>query len=322
MQKAITLRKIIRRFFGKAYDVVEDELFLLALARAFASVLMAQKKKEALTTAYADQSLYKFTESLADMGFISRDFRHAFFGGSPNDILHPFNPLETIDNFEFDVIFGPEHLDICYFSKMIKKALKEIKYSNFLTCLNMQKIMIIAALVCLIPNDSAILEVGSYQCGTTIFIAQLCKELNKNIRVFACDTYEGMPAATAQDKKDVSYYDSGMFLDNPIEKVQGRIKGQNLEKSIRLIKGDVVETLPSLTIRNCSLVFLDTDQYKGTKAGLELVGNLDTFAHVIVDDTGLSSVSLAINEFVKDNTSYSRKNLLTNFDYLIPHAKA
>lgn len=301
---------------ANAYDMLTESQFILSIAKAFSELLKAQKKKNSLTTAYTDANLYPFTEALADVGFVWKDPLHTFFGGNLDDPFHPFNFLEDLEKFEFDAILGSSHLDLLFFAKKVKQALQELQLCNFKTCLNIHKIFTIAALVCLIPNDSTILEVGAYQCGTTIFMAQLCKVLNKRVHIFACDTFEGMPAATTPDKKDPIFYDSGMFTDNLIERVQKRIKNQNLDKSIHLIKGDAVSTLPNLTLKNISLVFLDTDQYKGTKAGLDLVMRMESRPHIIIDDTGLSSIDLAIREFLDKNPAYSRKNVLTNFDYL------
>ncbi len=101
--------------------------------------------------------------------------------------------------------------------------------------------------------------------------------------------------------------------------MQENIRNQKSEKSIELVKGDVVETLPKLKDINFGLVFLDTDQYKGTKVGLEfLKGQTSPFPDVIVDDTTLSGVNLAIDEFLDNDSPYIRKNLSTNFDYLVP----
>jgi len=313
-----------KRLFGKTndfkvYNSVLEDLFFLKVAEAFALIFKAQAKRDTLTTAYVGKELYKYTESMLEMGFFRKDHRHSFFAGDPKIFHFPFNAKEDITRFDFDLILGPDHIDLIYFSEAIKATYKKMKRSNFHSCLNLQKIMIVSALVCLLPNDSKVLEVGAYQCGTTIFIAQLCRELNKKIKIYACDTFEGMPSATTQDKKDPIFYDSGLFTDNPLRTVQENIRNQKSEKSIELVKGDVVETLPKLKDINFGLVFLDTDQYKGTKVGLEfLKGQTSPFPDVIVDDTTLSGVNLAIDEFLDNDSPYIRKNLSTNFDYLVP----
>jgi hypothetical protein len=312
------INKIKRRFFLNACDSMNDRFSLLTLAKAFLKILESQKAKTNLITAYTDINIANYNEDLSDIGFIIKDPFFTFFDGNPNDPHHPYNPIENLKKNEFDIILGSEGLDLYFFAKSFKQALKEIKLCNFQTCLNVNKISIIAAIICLIPSNTNIIEIGSYQGGTTIFMAKLAKILNKNLKIFACDTFEGMPPASDNDKIDKCFYDSGRFIDNPLKKVQKRIKREKLENSINLVKGDVTITLKNLNINNLSFVFLDTDQYNGTKAGLDFVLHSKSKPHIIIDDSSLSGINIAINEFLENNSSYRRKNLITNFDYLIP----
>lgn len=287
------------------------------MAAGLAKVLKAKRKKSKLIAAYTDRKLYRFAEGLADVGFVWGDLAHTFFGGDVHDKLHPYNSLSELDRYAFDVVLGPHKggIDLIYYFRAIEKVLRGIKSANFLTCLNSHKLSILGALVYLCPDQSSIIEVGSYQCGTSIFMAHLCKVLGKKVTIYACDTFEGMPKATKPDYADTVFYDSGMFFDNPIEKVQKRIQDEGLEDSIHLVKGDVAETLPRLDCKNAYMMFLDTDQYKGTKAGLDLARKLQS-PHVIIDDTSLSGVNLAIEELIGKEERYKRENLFTNFDYI------
>jgi hypothetical protein len=246
------------------------------------------------------------------------DVTHTFFGGDVTDKLHPYNPLSEMHQHRFDVILGsPDQggIDLIHFFQSVESVLTKMKSRNFLTCLNLNKLSVLASLICFCPDSSSIVEVGAYQCGTSIFMAKLAKALGKKITIYACDTFAGMPAATAADYVDSVAYDSGMFMDNPIEKVQKRIYREKVADCIHLVKGDVAKTLPNLDCKNVYMMFLDTDQYKGTKIGLDLVKNLQT-PHVVIDDTILSGVNSAIEEFIWNNPNYKRENLFTNFDYV------
>ena len=311
------VNKIKNRVAYNAYASLMKPAFTLSVAKALGSVLKTQKGKKELTTAFADPALFCLSESLADCGFVIKDPKHSFFGGADHP-LYPANPPSSVSNVDFDAILGPSHLDLLHFANSIDQALRLIKRENFITCLNQHKLFVLAALVCLIPDDTSIVEVGSYQCGTTIFMAQLCKILRKKVHIYACDTFEGMPTASSQDRKDPIYYDEGMFTDNEIKKVQQRINDQRVQDTITLVKGNVRDTLPSLGLENVSLVFLDTDQYGGTKAGLDFVSSLSNSPHIVVDDTSLSSVRLAIEEFLDKRDGYRWENVCMNFDYLAP----
>ncbi|MCK4934624.1 MAG: hypothetical protein KAR79_03465 [Simkaniaceae bacterium] len=136
------------------------------------------------------------------------------------------------------------------------------------------------------PKTCKIIEVGAYQCGTTIFMAKFLQRLGKKGKLFAFDTFCGMPAATDKDKKDLAYYDSGMFINNQIQKVQRKIKKEKVDSCIDLIKGDVAKTLLSgnFSETGLDLMLLDTDQYKGTSIGLEAAARLG-IPQILVDDT-------------------------------------
>ena len=314
-QQKIVLKKIKKRLWGTAYNSIEDSSFKLLVAAGLSKILRAHKQKNQLVTAYCDSSLYSLTEALADIGFIWKDPKYTFFGGSEEDILHPYNSVSDLYKDDFDVIFGENEIDLNKLIFATKLALNSIKSRNFKTCLNPHKIAIIAAICYLCPSNTNIIEVGSYQCGTTIFMAKLCSFLGKNITIYACDTFEGMPAATNADKCDPIYYDSGMFQDNAYADVKSRISSEGVARYIRLIKGDVVDTLPNLQIENAHFMFLDTDQYKGTKAGLDEAARFNPH-HILVDDTSLGSIQLAINEFQSQTQNFIHSNLLMNFDYL------
>lgn len=311
------LEKFRKRIFRNPYNSLKEDQFKLGLAAGLAKVLKAKRKKSKLVVAYTDRKLYRFAEGLADIGFVWGDLDHTFFGGDVHDKLHPYNALSELDRYAFDAVLGPYKggIDLIHFFRTTEKALRGIKSTNFLTCLNSHKLAILGALVYLCPDQSTMIKVGSYQCGTSIFMAQLCKVLGKKVTIYACDTFEGMPAATRPDHADAVFYDSGMFLDNPIEKVQKRIQDEGLGDFIHLVKGDVAETLPRLDCKNAYMMFLDTDQYKETKVGLELARKLHA-PHVIIDDTSLSGVNLAIEEFIGKEDRYKRDNLFTNFDYV------
>ncbi|NGX43123.1 MAG: hypothetical protein K940chlam7_01414 [Chlamydiae bacterium] len=286
VQSFEVLGKIRRRLFGNAYSFLQESQFSLLLAQSLSKILKAQKGKTKLVTAYTDTGLHGLTEALMDVGFVWEDVRHTFFGRDPDhnfDKFHPYNPLSDLKKFEFDVILGSQGIDLSYLARSVRQTLKAIKLVNFQTCLHINKISILAVLAYFCPNHSSILEVGSYQCGTSIFMAQLCKTLGKHVTIYACDTFEGMPAATAPDRSDQVFFDSGMFTNNPINRVQKKIKSQALEGYIRLVKGDVVKNLPNLNYENIYLMFLDTDQYRGTQAGLDQVKRLN-IPHIVVDE--------------------------------------
>lgn len=305
------LKKIKQKFFKKknkknAYSMVELDNLTLTLTQALFKLVEAQKKTDQLKVFLESEKFKQYFELLRNTGIgINYSISQA------ENLLSP-----NIEENKFDLILGENGIDLESFAKSVRQALQAIDLSNFRTCLNIHKLATIAALVYIIPNGSSVVEVGSHKCGTTIFMAQLCRTIGKKIDIYACDTFQGMPAATEPDKSNSVVYDTGMFTDNLVDQVQAKLNSQGLQDSIHLVKGDVTETLLNLKPKNVALVFLDTDQYKGTRAGLDFVKNLESNPHIIVDDSTLVSVGQAMEEFIKENKEFSRKNIFFNFDYL------
>ncbi|MCH9703858.1 MAG: TylF/MycF family methyltransferase, partial [Chlamydiae bacterium] len=294
---------------------IKSRAFLFTVAKGLQSVLAKQRETERLHTAFCDPKLFQHSELLSDVGFVWSDPSYSFFGGSKQDRFHPYNPIGSLREEDFDIILGNNHIDLSQLLQAVQQTYSSLKTKDFISCLNINKLAIISALCYLTPDSSSIVEVGSYMCGTTIFMAKLFANLNKTVTIYACDTFEGMPAATEVDKRDKLYYDSGLFTDNKIEVIEKRVRKMGVSRSIRLIAGNVANTLPKLEIEKLAFLFLDTDQYSGTKAGLDFAMRYFP-QNIIIDDSSLSGVQEAIREFLSDNLSYRHSKLVTNFDFL------
>ena len=326
----------IQNYFRSSYDGIGDSQLQLSIAHAFQKIVTALTGKNTFTTAYVGASLFGICEGLSDLGFILKDPQRSFFGHDPNDPIHVYIPIENLEKNDFDVVFfeatkmigyeklldnlqakSPFLFDLDLLFTKFKQTLGSIRNRNFQTCLHVNKLAILSVMAYLCPKQCNVIEVGSYQCGTTIFMAKLLGFLKKQCKIYALDTFSGIPAASKEDKIDKVYYDAGMFQDNHIARVARRIKREKVARYIELIKGDVRETLPKLVAdeKKFDLMFLDTDQYKGTKSGLNAAYNLNV-PYIIVDDTSLLSVDKAINEFLFDYSNYRRAKLITNFDLI------
>jgi len=77
-----------------------------------------------------------------------------------------------------------------------------------------------------------IVEYGSYRGGSAIFMAFVAQRLFPEMKVFALDTYEGMPSTD----KDVDAHNKGDFADVDFEQLQQRVDVLGLDNLI-LVKG-------------------------------------------------------------------------------------
>lgn len=111
-----------------------------------------------------------------------------------------------------------------------------------------------------LPGD--VIEIGVSAGDTTISMAQYLKETGIDKKIYACDTYEGLP------------YDGKLGLDDMLkkgecaasfEKFWGRVVQYGLEDYIVPIPGLVEDTLMArLKDRTWCFAFVDLDLYEPT----------------------------------------------------------
>lgn len=79
---------------------------------------------------------------------------------------------------------------------------------------------------------SHVVEYGSYRGGSAIFMAYIAKKLYPGMKVYALDSFEGMPTTD----KNVDAHNAGDFADVDFEKLQARIEELKLDNLV-LVKG-------------------------------------------------------------------------------------
>ena len=93
-----------------------------------------------------------------------------------------------------------------------------------------------------------------------------------------------------------------------------------MDNDIQIVPGLCQETLPAIIAKNpnVAFAFLDTDQYAGTKGGLDMVGPILKSGDVIVvDDTRVKGVDVAIQEALARDPGLVRAPVLMNFDLVL-----
>jgi hypothetical protein len=130
--------------------------------------------------------------------------------------------------------------------------------------------------------EGDILEFGTFRGGTTVFLAKTLEELGSSRTIYSFDTFTGFP-------KQRSSLD--MFLDekysiNDHETVKKYCSSYN----IKLIPGEIAETISIIQNNKIALSFFDTDNYSATKRALEIVypntikGGILAFDHYFSKD--------------------------------------
>jgi len=108
-----------------------------------------------------------------------------------------------------------------------------------------------------------IFEFGSYRGGSAIFMGSLLRAFGSRARVYALDTYAGMPPTDAL--RDLHH--AGDFADTSLDEFRHDIDKAGLGEVVIPVKGVFTATLPGLLAdgRRIALAHVDCDIYEGVK---------------------------------------------------------
>ena len=113
--------------------------------------------------------------------------------------------------------------------------------------------------------EGIIVEFGMFRGGTTMLLSRFAEQLGKDWRVIGFDTFDGFPAP--RSPLDMYAHPDCVFLD--IAATRRYLEGRNVE----VVAGDIVDTAKRLANEDIVLAFIDTDNYTGAAAALEVVHN-------------------------------------------------
>jgi hypothetical protein len=149
-----------------------------------------------------------------------------------------------------------------------------------------------------------IVEAGVHMGGSIMMIEKILKDHERKSKrlVFALDTFSGFVRRTDQLDVDLR---SGEAVCHPTPGEEyGPHSIENMQSvafdGLRIVKGDVLETIPKLDVTEIALLRLDTDTYDTTKFELEqLYEKVVVGGVVIVDDYGYTvGCKKAVDDFI------------------------
>ena len=158
-----------------------------------------------------------------------------------------------------------------------------------------------------------IVEYGSYRGGGAIFIAYIVKQLYPGMKVFALDTFEGMP----ETDKNVDAHNAGDFSDTDIVKLQARLDELKLD-NIVLVKGIFENTNEDVMAQagKISMAHIDCDIAQSIKYSYEGVKPFMVDGGYIIFDDATVSSCIGATEVV-ENFLIRRDQL--NSEQIWPH---
>jgi hypothetical protein len=134
------------------------------------------------------------------------------------------------------------------------------------------------------PDPSAdIYEFGSYMGGSAVFMATVLKLLGRSSKVFAFDTFEGMP--DTDPVRDL--HRRGDFADSQFDSLRTYIENHALDTHLQLVKGRFDETLPGILAGPGApgLLHVDCDIYEPIKYVVRAcLPRLRPASHIVFDD--------------------------------------
>jgi cephalosporin hydroxylase len=142
-----------------------------------------------------------------------------------------------------------------------------------------------------------IIEFGSYQGGSAIFIAAVCLELDLPFNVYGLDTFAGMPHTDPA----VDAHRGGDFGNVGFEELTSFVKRQSMS-NLHFVRGMFEETGPNLLprIAPIAVAHIDCDIRSAVAASYEMVKPyMVPGGYLIFDDCHVSSC-LGATEAVED----------------------
>ncbi len=153
-----------------------------------------------------------------------------------------------------------------------------------------------------------VIEFGSFRGGNALFMAYLMKALHPKAKVYACDTYAGMPTTDAA--RDL--HGAGDFSEASYEalaKRRDKLKLKNLE----IVKGLFQDTFPVIAKKQprFALAHIDCDIYSGVKyAQDEVWPFMAKGGYVVYDDADAPScigATEAVEQLVMERRLHSEQ---------------
>jgi hypothetical protein len=156
--------------------------------------------------------------------------------------------------------------------------------------------------------EGDLVECGIFKGGNILGMMEYCNFYGLSRNIWGYDTFLGMTEPEDIDIDHTGKFANDIYLSDEIickssyEDVHNVLQKSNFNRErLKLIVGDICETLKinAHVPNKISLLRLDTDWYKSTKASLEvLYPNLSEGGILIVDDYGhWKGAKLAVDEY-------------------------
>lgn len=172
--------------------------------------------------------------------------------------------------------------DLCQKDPDFQGAMEIARSRAIATVPNLMNIFLLFKFYLNKISPGHIAEFGSYNCGSAMFMAYLAKRFLGNAKVYAFDTYEGMPPTDRQ----IDVVKPGDFSGLDVEAIRQFAASIGLDNLV-CVKGRFEETAPQVlpTIGPLALVHIDCDIYSAVAYSYDISKNyLVKGGYIVLDD--------------------------------------
>ena len=141
-----------------------------------------------------------------------------------------------------------------------------------------------------------IIEFGAYRGGNAMFMAHVVRTLYPAMRVFALDTFAGMPATDGS----VDAHGKGDFADTDLRELRVLARSRGLD-NLEFVEGMFEETAPTLlqSIGRVALAHVDCDIYSAVAYAYDAVRPFMVPGGYVVFDDATSASCIGATEAVE-----------------------
>jgi len=151
-----------------------------------------------------------------------------------------------------------------------------------------------------IPHQAGygdVLEFGAYRGGNALFMAKVMSQSMPKARIYALDTYKGMP----ETDLTVDRHKAGDFADVDLTEIRRHAQGLGLG-NLEFVQGLFEDTTPALLdrVERISLVHVDCDIYSAVKYSYDICKPKMVDGGYYVFDDALYSSCIGATEAVEE----------------------
>jgi O-methyltransferase len=153
-----------------------------------------------------------------------------------------------------------------------------------------------------IPGD--LLEAGVWRGGAVIFMKAYCDLYGLQKKVFAADSFKGLPEPRPEFTKDSgSIWHEFEYLSVGLHTVQENFRKYGVSTTnVEFIEGFFEESLLNTNVKELALLRLDGDMYSSTWDTLiNMYPKVVNGGFIVIDDYSLQGAQAAVSDFFEKN---------------------